>query len=162
MATSGIPLPKYLDDAFTLMEENEPLYPKKLIEELGAHQGENAWAEQNLPHFKGWVGTVDGKTRYSAEMGMYPEDLSEIAYIGLWVARTALSQVIYCAIPSMENGSAKPGESIDLGKKRIKMGECTQEELDGYVVQGWEIMKRMIAECGEYVPKLKANVTHHA
>lgn len=160
MATSGLPLPKYLEDAFVLMEMNLPKHPTKLIEELGAYQGDGHarhWHGQARPHFKGWAGTVNGMTRYSTDMGLYPEDLTDINYFGLWVGVTALRQVIYCAIPSMETGSAQPGQTVEMGKERVKIGQYTEEELDGFVVLGWNKMQQMIEKCGAYIPKLKVS-----
>lgn len=161
MATSGIPLPKYLDDAFLIMEKSQPLYPKELLETIGAYQGSGHWHEQGTPYFKGWAGTIDGMTRYQAEMGIYPENLSKISYIGMWVGRTALN-VIFCVIPSMNTGSAQPGQVIDIGDEKIAPGQYTQEELDGLVLRGWQIMQDTIEKCGAYVPKLKGSVLPQA
>lgn len=164
MATNGLPLPKYLDDVFHIMENSQPPYPKELIETIGAYQGDGHarhWHEQARPYFKGWAGTVDGMTRFQAEMGIYPEDLSKIGYVGLWVGRTALN-VIFCVIPSMNTGSAQPGESIDMGVERVAPGQYTPEELDGLVLRGWQIMNETIEKCGAYIPKLKGSILPQA
>lgn len=164
MAVNGIPLPKYLEDAFLTMEAASPSYPKDIIESLGAYQGDGhgSWHEQGRPYFKGWVGTVDGQTRYSTELGVYPEDLSNISYVGMWVGRTALGQVIFCVIPSMNTGAALEGQTVDMGKERVALGQYTQEELDGFVVRGWQMMQDMIDKYGEYTPKLKGSILPQA
>src|SRR5882762_2373260 len=154
MATSIIPLPKYLEDAFVLMEQNQPKYPTKLIEDLGAYQGDGHgihWDEQSRPYFKGWVGTVDGMTRYSADMGLYPKNVINISYIGLWVGRTvSKNKVVWCALPSMNCGEALPGQTIEIGVEKIIIGQYSQEELDAMVVRGWDIIKNLVEKIGKY------------
>lgn len=154
MAVDLIPLPKYLEDAFSLMEKNQPEYPAKLIEKIGAYQGDGHgrhWHEQSLPYFKGWAGTVDGISRYSADLGLYPDDLSKIGYVGLWVGRTtSLQRVVWCALPSMNCGEAMAGQTIEVGNEKVGIGQYSQEELDAMVVRGWDIIKNLVEKIGKY------------
>jgi hypothetical protein len=138
--------------AFQRMEENTPSLPIDLLTRIGAYLG-NDWAKQPLPNFRGWFGQIAGRADlWNWEAIPADADLDDIGYVGIWRGRTASENkpIIWCALPSMLHGTAVPGESIEVGSERVRIG-WKQEDLDAMVENGFKIMKQMIAEYGEYV-----------
>jgi hypothetical protein len=150
-------------EAVATAKANIPPYPLVLCEQLGAHldQGtlSHAW-KQREPFFRGWwwyIGdTANGispNNLCSLEEGYVPDnlDLTDIGYSGLWVARVnqPTDPIVWCSIPSMQCGRCSPGDTIDPGKERIRIG-YSQDEVDRFVREGWGVVKRMIDEFGPY------------
>jgi hypothetical protein len=137
--------------AFERMEENTPPHPLALLEKLGAYV-DNHWASQPLPNFRGWFGQIGGRGDiWNWEAIPSDADLNDISYVGIWRGVVASKErpIIWCVLPSMIHGDSIPGEIIEIGKERVRIG-YKQEELDALVVAGYEIMMGMIAERGEY------------
>lgn len=137
-----------LFQAFKRMQDNLPPYPIALLEGIGLRANDD-WAKSSVPNFRGWFGGIGG--RYDIQNFMaIPNgvDLDDIGYVGIWQARTA-GPIVWCAIPSMEHGESKPGDSFDVGKASIRIG-WMQEDLDTMVMDGYRIIMQMIAERGEY------------
>jgi hypothetical protein len=137
--------------AFKRMEDNKPPHPVELLEKLGAYIG-LGWSKQPKPNFRGWFGTVGGRFDVSNwEAIPSGVDLNDISYIGIWrgVSANREKPIIYCALPSMTNGCAVPGEAVEVGRERIRIG-WNQEDLDVMVRHGYEIMMSLISGYGEY------------
>ena len=149
---------------------NRPMYPAALLEKLGAYMGGDGkdWRSSAQPEFCQWVWTVAGcpngyipnnvAIRLDDEDGLslpYLEtaDLSDIRYCGMWRGRTQSQEyMLYCIVPSLQHGRIRPGAPIE-NVAEFKPGQCTQEELENKVKDGWDIMQRMIAEDGPYQPE---------
>jgi len=137
--------------AFKRMEESTPSHPLALLEKLGAYV-DNNWALQSRPNFRGWFGQIGGRGDiWNWESIPSDADLNDIGYVGIWrgVVASKDRPIIWCALPSMMHGDSVPGETIEVGTERIRIG-WKQEDLDAMVVRGYEIMMQMIAERGEY------------
>jgi len=139
-----------LFQAFKRMEENTPPYPLELIESLGLSK-DDVWAKSSKPNFRGWFGSI-GKHFNLWDWMSIPAgvDLNDIGYVSIWRARSASkTHLLWCALPSMESGESKPGETFSLNTERVRIG-WKKEDLDAMVKQGYEIIKAKIAEIGEY------------
>jgi len=137
--------------AFKRMEDNKPPYPTALLKELGAYVGLDCY-KQPLPNFRGWFALMGGRAEiYNWQAIPNDADINDIGYVGIWrgVVASKDRPIIWCALPSMMHGDSVPGETIEVGTERVRIG-YKQEDLDAMVVQGYEIMMRMIAEHGEY------------
>src|SRR3984885_10191204 len=159
-----LPVPQLRPDvakALKLAKDNIPPYPTELLAKLGAYEKSDTpvW-KQPLPEFREWQWEIDGcwngdipyNVSCNLEDGYWEDgiDLSKIGYIGLWRGRTASkTHLIYCVLPSMIHGEVLHGSTIELGTERIRIG-WKLGDLDAMIRRGYDIMREMIAEHGEY------------
>jgi hypothetical protein len=135
--------------AFRRMKDNTPSCSSSLKESL-----QREFWEVRRPtgflDFK-WHGAIGGRFGIRNWMAIPNDvDLNDIGYAGVYMGRTASkTHILYCIVPSMKHGESVAGETVDFGHERVRIG-WRQEDVDGMVMQAYEIMMRMIAERGEY------------
>lgn len=139
-------------EALKRVEENKPPYPTEICKEYPT-SNEDDWRKSSRPNFLGWKGMIGGWSAdsWTFEYGMVPHDvdLSDIGYIGIWRSRIASGKFAWCVVPSMIKGESLPGDTLSVGKERIQIG-APQEEIDAAVRKGYDIIKQMVTERGEY------------
>ena len=146
-------LPEEIAEILKQVESNRPEYPAVLVDNLGGireGQGVTAASKDDFyrhPIFSGWKGTVDGISEWDIEMfQIIPKEVSSIGYFAFWKARSPRNTMFWVSMPSMRSGECKLGAAVEIGQERVKIEDILPEELDAMVVQGFEIIQKMIAE----------------
>jgi hypothetical protein len=130
-----------IDEAVQRMRENRP-NSTAIVEELGAAvavPGER-WKIDHA-NFRGWMADIGGYDEWMMEAtgatGNLPDNL-EAGYSALWRISVNGKTIFWVSLPSMRSGEVLPGQSIDIGPERVRIGQYTQDELDALVRQGYE------------------------
>jgi hypothetical protein len=136
---------KTVDLAEKDIQELAPAYPWTLIRFLG----EGSEKKENACFFTGWKGDIQGvQLALLLPPATIEYSLSDISYVAQWIYWTRNEQgysiALYVNLPGMESGEILAGQTLNIGKERIHVGD-SQTKVDRLVALGYRRLQELIA-----------------
>lgn len=157
-------------EAIDIAKRNMPPYPEAILKKcecFDSRHGKSVvkWQKQGKADFRGWTFVI-GKYHEAllpnnisvvlGTNGYMPEEDCDltVGYTGLWRCRTAnvKTPIAWCSVPSLNHGMIAHGESFNPGDRFLRLTDSI-DFMEEKLLEGFEIISRLVAENGEYIPE---------